>query len=187
MAGIGDLSSNSSGMSLGDLLGGSSGTGSLDAGIPGLRKSLGLTRMESNGLTKSGAYGYAVDYTRPDDATLKSLLKTKTEAYSSGLANLSLLQDQAFNRPGTQPENFSQQDQLNPLGRLSLLNRLEETFGPNYEQDPKAIAILRQFYQAMSDRERVVGIQKTLDASTNVLQYIRENPADLITSLLGGS
>lgn len=184
MAGIGDLSSKSEMSSLGDLLPGSSGTGPLTTGNSNF---LGFTRMESNGLTKNGALGYAVDYVRPDDNTLKSLLKTKTNDYNNGLANLSLLQDQAFNRPGAQPESFVPSEQINALGRVSLLNRLEETFGPNYEQDPRALAILRQFYQAMSDKERVAGIQKTLDASTNVLQYIRENPSDLITSLLGRS
>lgn len=133
------------------------------------------------GLTPGGSFGFrASELNLPNEGKLRDLLGTKVQSAQTGLNNLGALADRAFNPSGEKPVNYLRDLSINTLGRFALLNRLEEQFGPDFRNVPAAQAVLSQFENLLTQQNDIESLQRMLESSNKVFEYLKLNPTGVV-------
>ena len=110
-------------------------------------------------------------------ATLRDMIGKRSSAQTEGVQTLRTLSSAAANPHRPDQNNFLKDLSLNSIGRLALLNRLEQQFGPNYRNVPAASAVLNQFENLITQEQDMESLQRMLDSSNQIYSYLTQEAA----------
>jgi hypothetical protein len=106
--------------------------------------------------------------------SFSDLVPGRETTFNQSLNSLSAAEDQGFGNDSN-PENFYKDIQLNPVGKLALISRLQQSFGPNYATDPRAQNILNSFHEAMNEGQDLDKLASLIDSGAQVNDYLAQN------------